>query len=507
MLNSSLTTELLKVKQQLAEAQLLQDTSVTANKTAEDAQKNLLLQMEKNYIVAQRVQEEKKKRQESDHYIKGLRDQMKEATSRAMLVATELEREKAKNRGLRDQIVQSQKNRLERLDDVGQDDDDGIYEDDSDHRSEEDDDQDDDHIEQPVDERPDVAEQPDNNRVEYQQLQSLTNRPRRKKKKRRGTKKKKKSSNGTMGTTGTTGTTVATKNRHNNSTTAVALRRRPSTTKAGGSRSTPQLNVRAAEKLRLSKNHSTELFHRLADAKRSIKTHKAESAAKSKQLHALSNHLEKMMSLLRAEAAAKASAEEALRSTEDELDDAKQEIARLQAQVGGMKKNEKNELSRDYMLSKQLELMDIKYATLMKTNNFNRAKEQRDGKELTRKMHATTEKMHTMLRRCEDSEIANRNTVHAFSCLLSNLSKMDRTPFRLNSSSLVPVTRSELVRNGSDLANELITIELQDCSLGNQGGLEIMQGKEREKSCCCRVSFVCPVWLCVCVCGCVVSPR
>ena len=37
----------------------------------------------------------------------------------------------------------------------------------------------------------------------------------------------------------------------------------------------------------------------------------------------LSNHLEKMMALLRAEAAAKASAEDALKSTEDELESVK----------------------------------------------------------------------------------------------------------------------------------------------------------------------------------------
>ena len=59
--------------------------------------------------------------------------------------------------------------------------------------------------------------------------------------------------------------------------------------------------------------------------------------AKSKQLHALSNHLEKMMALLRAEAAAKASAEEALRSTEDELDVVRQEKLMLTAQVGSYK--------------------------------------------------------------------------------------------------------------------------------------------------------------------------
>ena len=43
------------------------------------------------------------------------------------------------------------------------------------------------------------------------------------------------------------------------------------------------------------------------------------------------------MALLRAEAAAKASAEEALRSTEDELDVVRQEKLMLTAQVGSYK--------------------------------------------------------------------------------------------------------------------------------------------------------------------------
>ena len=74
---------------------------------------------------------------------------------------------------------------------------------------------------------------------------------------------------------------------------------------------------------------------------------------------------------------------------------------------------EKDEMSRDHMLTKQLELMDEKYSTLMRTNNFNRGREQREAKLLRKKMHGTTENMHTMMRRCEDAEVANRNTVHA----------------------------------------------------------------------------------------------
>ena len=128
MSQNALQRELLLVKQQLAEARLIQDKSNTANKHADDAQARLLEQMEKNYAVAQRVNVEKSKRQESDFFIKGLRDQMREATARALRVASELEREKTKSADLRIQLVRSQKNnQMERLPNVSDDD----YEDDS----------------------------------------------------------------------------------------------------------------------------------------------------------------------------------------------------------------------------------------------------------------------------------------------------------------------------------------------------------------------------------------
>jgi hypothetical protein len=468
-MNASLTQELLLVKQQLAEAKLVQNTSDEAKKTAEDAQAKLLEQMEKNYLVAQRVQEEKSKRQEGDHFIKGLRDQMKEASARAMRVASELEREKLKNIELRKQLTRFQKNKMERLDDFEDD----IYEDDTDHDEDRDDElSDDDEVEDPQTFRKDNNTNDDENHNENNNENSNENsidhrvesvNVKSRKKKRRKKRRIKRAKSATNGSS------------------SIKLRTRPSTSSSAVNLSTTRSSNRIEEKLRHSKNHSIDLFHRLADAKRTIKRYKLESSQKSKQLHALSNHLEKMMALLRAEAAAKASAEEALRSTEDELIEVKEEKAMLHAQLKAQRLSEKDEMSRDHMLTKQLELMDMKYATLMKTNNFNRAKEKREAKELRDKMHQTTENMHTMLRRCEDSEIANRNTIHALSSLISNLSKMDRTPFRLNTSGpglglgLVPYARNELIKSGSKLESEMIIIELQDCSLGDKGGLEIMK--------------------------------
>jgi hypothetical protein len=130
MSTEALQLELIAVKQQLAQAQLIQDKSDTANKFAENAQAKLLEQMEKNYTIANRVQAEKAKRQESDHYIKGLRDQMREATTRAMRVASELEREKKKNTELRNQMARSKKNKLERLRPYNYDDDSDLEQDD-----------------------------------------------------------------------------------------------------------------------------------------------------------------------------------------------------------------------------------------------------------------------------------------------------------------------------------------------------------------------------------------
>ena len=464
----ALQKELIRVKQQLAEAQLIQDKSDTANKYAEDAQAKLLEQMEKNYAVAQRVQAEKAKRQESDHYIKGLRDQMREATTRAMKVASELDREKSKNQNLRNQIVRAQKNAMERLDNYEEEEE--RYEDDSDEHQM---DNLEDHNINTENTDPQLQGTDASNStslspstatatatataatfiVTTTTTTNSTTKPRRKRRLKRGKKKRRKQVMSAIVGDGTSTSAAV----------VPRLSRRPSTSSQARS---------STEKLRLAKSHSTDLFHRLADAKRSVKAARAESDAKSKQLHALSNHLEKMMSLLRAEAAAKASAEEALRSTEDELDVVRQEKLMLAAQVGSLKMNEKDEMSRDHMLTKQLELMDEKYSTLMRTNNFNRAREEREAKQLRKKMHNTTENMHTMMRRCEDAEVANRNTVHALSSLVASLSKMDRTPFRLEIPGLIPMTNSDMSR--STLKNELVVLELQDCSLGDHGALAVV---------------------------------
>ena len=262
MSTAALQLELIAVKQQLAQAQLIQDKSDTANKFAENAQAKLLEQMEKNYTIANRVQAEKAKRQESDHYIKGLRDQMREATTRAMRVASELEREKTKNTELRNQMARSKKNKLERLRPYNYDDND-----DSDLEQDEDEDDDDDeketeNIEQQPEENNAAPQQAtDNTENSDPQLSKMT-KPKRKRKFKRGKKKRRKQQQQPGSTT--TGVVVP------------RLTRRPSTS------SSHRASHRGhdSEKLRLAKSHSTDLFHRLADAKRSAKTARGESEGK-----------------------------------------------------------------------------------------------------------------------------------------------------------------------------------------------------------------------------------
>jgi hypothetical protein len=347
MSTTALQRELLLVKQQLAEAKLIQDKSNSANKHADDAQARLLEQMEKNYVVAQRVNVEKSKRQESDFFIKGLRDQMREATARALSVASELEREKTKNSDLRIKLARCQKNnQMERLPNVSEDD----YDDESEgeeERIESVDEEEEENVDENADENAD-ANNPATASKAHREIGEIgggsRSKPKRRRKIKRGKKKKRK----TRTTTTTTTTTTSSENGEEQGvgTKQTKQRRRPLTS---GSSSAPTSN-----QLKLARTHSTDLFDRLADAKRATKVAKAESAAKSKQLHALSNHLEKMMALLRAEAAAKASGEEALRSTEDELALVRQEKLALTAQVGALRMSSKDEMSRDNMLAKQL---------------------------------------------------------------------------------------------------------------------------------------------------------
>lgn len=454
------TKELLLVKRQLEVERERHKESEAKERDAEEIHARLMEQMEKNYKVAQRVHAEKAKREESDHFLKGIREQMRSATARAVKVASQLEKEKAENAKLRNELARMRSRMIREKSSSkvgvaidsdyemegyesypemnnGEDASEDYSIDDFERISAGED--------REEDERTIIKDMDDRQQDIANKNETDSDPVPRKKKKGRKIKRKK---------------------------------RRPKSVgrpdrKTGSANQSSRIRPRTAimkpknidEKLRLAKSHNADLFRRLADAKRQVRAARAESDSKSEQLHALSNHLEKMMALLRAEAAAKSSAEEALRSTEDELEKVKLGKTAIARELANVRLSEKDEMKRDSMLSKQLELMDEKYATLLRTNNFNRAKEAREGKELRAKMHSMAESMHQMMRECEDARIASRNTIYAFSCLVSGLGMFDRTPFK------IAVSESSL--EGKEKDDDLVVLALQDCNLGDEGALSV----------------------------------
>ena len=105
MATEAAAKELMAVKRQLAEERERHRGSEEAEREAKAVHAQLIEQMEKNYAVAQRVHEERARREESDHFAKGLREQMRSATARAVKVASELEKEKAENSRLRSELA------------------------------------------------------------------------------------------------------------------------------------------------------------------------------------------------------------------------------------------------------------------------------------------------------------------------------------------------------------------------------------------------------------------
>jgi hypothetical protein len=529
------TRELLLVKRQLTEERERHKESEEAERNAEAAHARLIEQMEKNYAVAQRVHAERARREESDHFAKGLREQMRSATARAVKVASEVEKEKSENSKLRNALARMRsaavRDRMpggsrSALDRGGVSGDDAgevqaaatlaaagltpeVSHSDGNYSFDEFDNGDfsaydggggdvsagytsdgvdgTDNLANRIvhDERNEQGERDEARRDRSSKhadviVDAVTGTttsdvpPARRRKKRKSTKTRKNKKRRPKSVSGTA-------RRAKEDSKVPLLSSRP--------HSAMLLNAAGVEeKLRVAKSHNADLFRRLADAKRQARSARAESKSKSEQLHALSNHLEKMMALLRAEAAAKASAEDALRSTEDELQSVKRGKTALARELAGLRLSEKEEMKRDSMLSKQLELMDEKYATLLRTNNFNRAREARESKDVRAKLHAMAESMHAMMRRCEDANIASRNTVHAFSRLVSGLGLFDRTPFRVLdtvvSSGSAGSSRHSVANSQ---AENVVMFELQDCSLGDEGALAVVGAlnafvsKEAEK--------------------------
>ena len=147
-------------------------------------------------------------------------------------------------------------------------------------------------------------------------------------------------------------------------------------------------------KIKKTQSKNVVMFRRLADAKRAKEAAESRDRAKSEQLNALSNHLEKMMGLLRAEAAAKASAQDAVKDIEDQLAKEKLKLVKILEEHAAEEKARKEEARRESMLAKQLELMDEKFSGLMRTHNFLRSKTEKESKKLQTALHEVGDKLY-----------------------------------------------------------------------------------------------------------------
>lgn len=410
-------------------------TAETPSAGSDEVAGGLIQQMEKNYELAQRVHQERARREEAEHFAQGLRQQMQAVTSRAIKTARELEKEKARCTDLHRELAKLKKRvteahlaRSSTADSTaltrGMQGAPEIYSDDFDEEEEE--------------------EEEESSIPLRENMNGSTGRKSRKKRRKRRKKRQMRPS------------------------TATARGRSDALSEGINTRMLSK-STSQDHKMKIMKKRNLDLFKRLANSKRETKAALSDSDAKSEQLRALSDHLEKMMALLRAEAAAKASAEEALRVTEDELALAKTRIAELTQQLQETRLSRKDEMKRDSMLSKQLELMDSKYATLLRTNNFNRAKEAREAKELRSKMHKVTEEMHHLLRRAQDAETASRNTAFCVAKLISRMFLLDRTPFTVamqSQTGALPLGAAP---------GEIMVIDMQDCGLGDEGSLNLAE--------------------------------
>ena len=301
-----------------------------------------MAQVEKNYNTAQRVEEEKIKRTEVEHTLKRTRDQMKKATQRAVDVSRLLDKEKQNVRKLEIELERSKEHRyVYRRPGSSAADDDEEYEDDHERLIDNDDD----------DEYNMDAFEDDDERNEIDTKVSNKGASRSLKKpsnKKKFSKKK------------------------NRSKSATNLRAKKETYNP--------VEKTLRNKIKKTQRKNVVMFRRLADAKRAKEAAESRDRAKSEQLNALSNHLEKMMGLLRAEAAAKASAQDAVKDIEDQLAKEKLKLVKILEEHAAEEKARKEEARRESMLAKQLELMDEKFSGLMRTHNFLRSKTEKESK-------------------------------------------------------------------------------------------------------------------------------
>ena len=131
-----------------------------------------------------------------------------------------------------------------------------------------------------------------------------------------------------------------------------------------------------------------------------------------------------MMGLLRAEAAAKASAQDAVKDIEDQLKE-KLKLVKILEEHAAEEKQGKKKLVEKYA-GKQLELMDEKFSGLMRTHNFYGRKRRRK-QEITDALHDVGDKLYHQTKKNDVMNAAKRNIYNNLR-LITHAHMFDRLP-------------------------------------------------------------------------------
>ena len=407
---------------------------------AEEYEHKLLEQMEKSYKIAQRVQDEKVQREEVELTLERTREQMKSATQRAVDLTRVIEQERKNVRRLEIALERSKEHRI-------------VYRKPSfsGAAGESEEDYDDGYSDNDFEDEDAGAGGPESNA-------GTSTTSQRKKKgggstrveddNTRGGKQKKKKS-------------TKSKKKKLKRARSMSVSVRGKTDLEDSSHLAKTLEG----KLKKARGKNVALFRRFADIKRARDAAETRDVAKSEQLMALSNHLEKMMALLRAEAAAKASAQEAVIDLEDQLAEAKAKTVRVLEEHAEEARAKKDEARRETMLAKQLELMDEKFNGLMRTHNFLRSKTEKEQKKLNTALHEMSDKLYFQTKRNDGMHAAKQNIFNNFLRIVQNFRIFNQLP--LPSEVKMP---QEHLKHKNWGVNHM-HFDLQDCKLRDDGAL------------------------------------
>ena len=117
---------------------------------------------------------------------------------------------------------------------------------------------------------------------------------------------------------------------------------------------------KGAHALAAAKQRNVSLFRRMADLKRGVATAKGASKTKTAQIGELSDHVTKLMDLLRGEAAAKSAAQEEIRRLHHHVGDLEGHRKDLEEKARSIKASHADQDRQTDMTTQQLDLMDNK---------------------------------------------------------------------------------------------------------------------------------------------------